>query len=67
MPLLALFFLFEYIKSLGMGSEAVFFGDGIFENEHFEWHQSQERIGAKEDKDSNAGKVLENVRNRREV
>ena len=46
-----------------MTVEAIFAGDGIFENEIFERLQSERHIGAKKNKSAKAGKILENWRN----
>ena len=55
-------FLFEDVEGFGVGGEAVFFGNWVFKNEKFEWHQSEYAVSTEDNKGAKTGKIIGDVR-----
>ena len=56
--------LFEALKEIAVGTKAILAGDRIFENGGFEWGKRKRHVAAEENKETNTGKVGENMPHR---
>ena len=49
--------LFEIFEEVAMSAEAIFAGDGIFEDGGLEWSEGKRHVAAKENKETNAREI----------
>ena len=60
-------FLFEIFEKIAVSAKTVFASDGVFEDEIFDWRQSEGHITAKENEKADGGKISTGVPHRGEA
>ena len=56
--------LFEAFEEITMGTKAILASDRVFKNRGFEWGKRKRHVAAEENKETNTGKVGENMPHR---